>query len=81
MSGCCLSGIVETALEYGYLSTNPARGIKFPAKGLREKPAVISGASFANLLTQREEPYRTMVELIAATGLRIGFSTTDRHSG
>lgn len=25
-----LSGILETAVEYGYLSVNPARGVKFP---------------------------------------------------
>jgi len=37
-----ISGILETALEYGYLSTNPARAIGFPPKGLKAKPAVIS---------------------------------------
>ena len=25
-----LSGILETAVEYGYLTVNPARGVKFP---------------------------------------------------
>jgi hypothetical protein len=33
-----LSGILETAVEYGYLSTNPARGVKFPQKDLKEAP-------------------------------------------
>ena len=67
-----LSGILETAVEYGYLQTNPARGIKFPQKGLKEAPAIIAGGDFAKLLAQVDEPYRTMVGLIAATGLRIG---------
>jgi integrase len=67
-----LSGILETAVEYGYLSTNPARGVKFPQKGLKEGPAIIAGGDFAKLLAQVDEPYRTMVGLIAATGLRIG---------
>ena len=67
-----LSSILETAVEYGYLQANPARGVKFPQKGLKEKPAIIAGDSLAKLLKQVDEPYRTMVSLIAATGLRIG---------
>ena len=45
-----LSGILETAVEYGYLSTNPARGVKFPQKKLKEAPSIIAGADFAKLL-------------------------------
>ena len=67
-----LSSILETAVEYGYLSTNPARGVKFPQKGLKEKPVIITGEDLARLLRQLGEPYQTMVTLIAATGLRIG---------
>ena len=67
-----LSGILETAVEYGYLQANPARGVKFPQKGRKEKPAIIAGEDFVRLLQQLNEPYRTMVRLIAATGLRIG---------
>ena len=67
-----LSGILETAVEYGYLSTNPARGVKFPQKAINETPAVISGHQFIGLLDQLRPPHRTMVSLIAATGLRIG---------
>lgn len=67
-----LSGILETAVEYGYLSVNPARGVKFPQQALKEKPSIIAGDSFAKLLKHVDEPHRTMVSLIAATGLRIG---------
>jgi integrase len=67
-----LSGILETAVEFGFIQTNPARGVKFPQKGLKEKPAIIAGDSLGRLLNQLNEPYRTMVSLIAATGLRIG---------
>lgn len=67
-----LSGILDTAVEYGYHATNPARGAKFPQKGLKEKPTIIAGHSFARLLRQVGERHRTMVSLIAATGLRIG---------
>jgi integrase len=67
-----LSSILETAVEYGYLQANPARGVKFPQKTLTQKPAIIAGADFARLLAQLGEPHRTMVSLIAMTGLRIG---------
>jgi integrase len=67
-----LSSILETAVEYAYLQANPARGVKFPQKGLKEKPAIIAGEDLARLLKQLDEPSRTMVSLIAATGLRIG---------
>jgi integrase len=67
-----LSGILETAVEYGYLTVNPARGVKFPQQEAREAPAIIAGGDFARLLNELSEPHRTMVELIAATGLRIG---------
>jgi integrase len=67
-----LSGILETAVEYGYLSTNSARGVKFPLKELKDAPSIIAGADFLKLLAHLREPYRTMLSLIAATGLRIG---------
>ncbi len=67
-----LSGILETAVEYGYLVVNSARGVKFPPRTLRDSPAIIAGADFAKLLNEVGEPYRVMIGLIAATGLRIG---------
>jgi integrase len=67
-----LSGILETAVEYGYLTVNPARGVKFPPPPRREAPAILAGATFARLLDALDEPHRTMVALIAATGLRVG---------
>jgi integrase len=67
-----LSSILETALEYGYIAGNPARGVKFPAKELKTAPALIAGADFVRLLDQLGNRDRTMVFLIAATGLRVG---------
>jgi hypothetical protein len=56
----------STAVAYGYLTTNPARGVKFPQRGPKEKPTIIAGGSFAKLLEQIDEHHRTMVRLIAA---------------
>ena len=54
-----LSSILESAVEYGYLQANPARGVKFPQKALKKKPAMIAGDDFAKLLRQLNEPHRT----------------------
>lgn len=67
-----LSSVLETAVEYGYLQANPARGVKFPVKGIKQKPRMVAGEDFSRLLNELSEPYRTMVSVIAATGLRIG---------
>ncbi len=40
-----LSGILETAVEYGFLRMNPARGVKFPRQAEREAPTIIAGVS------------------------------------
>jgi integrase len=67
-----LSSALESAVEFGYLEGNPARGVKFPQKALKRKPTIIAGADFVKLLSRLSEPYNTMVSLIAATGLRVG---------
>jgi integrase len=67
-----LSSILESAVEYGYLQGNPARGVRFPQKALKQKPRLIAGDDFGKLLKHLNEPHRTMVSLIAATGLRVG---------
>ena len=46
--------------------------MKFPPQKLREAPAIIAGDDFTKLLMEVDEPYRMMIGLIAATGLRIG---------
>lgn len=56
-----LSSILETAVEYGYLQSNPARSVKFPQKALKKKPALIAGSEFAKLLRELSETHRTMV--------------------
>jgi hypothetical protein len=48
---------------------------------LKDKPALIASESLAKLLAHVEEPYRTMVQLIAGTGLRIGELLALRSGG
>jgi integrase len=65
-----LSGILEAAVEYGYLTVNPARGVKFPQQAERDARAIIAGLQEA--LGRSRRAVSDVVGLIAATGLRIG---------
>ena len=67
-----LSTILDSALEYGYLTTNPARGVKFPPQTVRREPKILTSEELARLLTQLREPFKTMVTLAALTGVRVG---------
>jgi integrase len=67
-----LSSILDSAVEYGYLVVNPARGVKFPPQPPRQDPEILTAGAFAQLLAHLQEPYKTMVTLAALTGLRIG---------
>lgn len=66
-----LSTILDSALEYGYLTASPARGVKFPADALRREPEILTPEELARLLLQLREPVKTMVTLAAITGFRV----------
>ncbi len=67
-----LSSILDSAVEYGYLAVNPARGVKFPSQPPRQDPEIFTAEALARLLVHLQEPFKTMVTLAALTGLRIG---------
>jgi integrase len=67
-----LSSILDAAMEYGALAVNPARGVKFPLAPPRTAPRILGHEDVGALLQQVEEPHRTMIGLVALTGLRIG---------
>lgn len=73
-----LSTILDSAVEYGYLTINPARGVKFPPQAPRREPKILTPEEFTRLLTHLREPFKTMVTLAALTGLRIGELTALR---
>jgi integrase len=67
-----LSSVLDAAVDYGYLNSNPARGVKFPIQGLRKEPRILNSEALEKLLKQLREPYRSMVMLAALTGMRVG---------
>jgi integrase len=67
-----LSSILDAAMEYGAIAVNPARGVKFPLQPPRTAPRILGREDVGALLRQVDEPHRTMIGLVALTGLRIG---------
>jgi integrase len=67
-----LSSSLRTAVTWGYLETNPVRGVSLPAKrSVRERRA-LSMEEVSALLGKLQEPCRTAVILMLLTGMRIG---------
>jgi integrase len=67
-----MSGILQRAIERGYLEVNPARGVKLPPMQRRRKTVVLTCEQLAMLLRSLQEPVRTLAITAAMTGLRIG---------
>ncbi len=66
-----LSKVLGTAVSWGYLSDNPARGVKMPERTSKRPPTFLSAEEVRCLLTMLDEPARTIALLAIFTGLRI----------
>jgi len=67
-----LSAVLTAAVEFGYLDRNPARGIKLGAREPRKERFIPSPTDFSRLVGHLSEPARTIILLLAGTGMRIG---------
>jgi integrase len=67
-----LSSILRSAVQYGFLVTNPVEGLRLPRakRGKLSKP-FIRPEQFGTLLEVIPEPYATMVYVAVFTGLRV----------
>jgi integrase len=66
------SRILRTAVEWRLVSSNPAHGVRLPARQLSRPPRIITIEQFRSLLAALPEPVRTMVLLCGFTGVRAG---------
>lgn len=64
--------VLGTAEEWGYVQENPARKTKLPRRAPKEESVILSPEQLRNLITHLSEPARSLVLLLATTGLRIG---------
>jgi len=67
-----VSRILRTAVEWNYLTSNPVRGVRLPAKQLPRPRRMITVEQLRTLLLELPEPARTMALLCAFTGVRAG---------
>jgi integrase len=68
-----LSGkVLGTALSWGWVRENAARGVKLPPMQRRRQARVLTPEEIAKLAHALREPARTVVLLGVLTGLRIG---------
>lgn len=67
-----LSKLLGTAVSWGWLPANPARGAKLPPMERRREPRVLSPDEVGKISKSLPEPARAIFLLGVTTGLRIG---------
>jgi len=65
-----LSSILRTAVEWGYLEENPTTKVKLSPRPLRSQARFLLPEQVQQLLSEIQEPHRSMVLLAVLTGLR-----------
>jgi integrase len=67
-----VSKIFTTAVDWEYVPSNPASGVKLPSRPLRQPLRFLTIGEVARLLEVLKEPERTLVLTAVLTGMRIG---------
>jgi integrase len=65
-----LSRTFASAKEWGYVESNPALGVRLPRKRTVRPKVTFEPSQVARILNALQEPHRTMVLLVAVTGMR-----------
>jgi integrase len=65
------SAVYATAVKYGYVRSNPVRLVEMPCEPVRFQPELPTDEELQRLQNALQEPYRTMVWLGCATGVRV----------
>lgn len=66
-----LSRVMDWAVENGWLTENPCRGVRLPRGQPARQRFVLSTPQVKTLLAELKEPYRTLSFLLGVTGLRV----------
>jgi integrase len=66
-----MSRVCSSAKEWGYLESNPSAGIRLPQRHCVQPKVTFQPEDLQIVLAHLEEPHRTLVLLIAVTGMRV----------
>ncbi len=67
-----LSSVLRTAMDWGYITENPAHGVRFPARQPKAAVFLPTPEQVVQILKQLPEPSYTLLLLLVGTGLRVG---------
>lgn len=67
-----LSSVLRTAVDWGYLKENPARGVRLPNRQPKARLFLPTPGQVAEIFQQLPEPALTLALLAVGTGLRVG---------
>ena len=65
------SAVYAAAVKFRYLKVNPVRSVEMPQEPVKFQPKLPSDKELQQLQDALDEPYRTMVWLTCATGVRV----------
>ena len=70
-----LSAVLKHEVTAERLDTNPAFGVRLPAKQKRREPVFLTESDYAHLVSHVSPEWQDLIHLIAGTGLRWGEAT------
>ena len=65
------SAVYSAAVKFGYLKVNPVRSVEMSQEPVKFQPKLPSDLEIQQLQDTLDDPYRTMVWLTCATGVRV----------
>jgi len=69
---CALASVLRTAVDWGYIETNPAHGVRLPARQPKAAVFLPTPEQVVQILQRLPEPSHTLLLLLVGTGLRVG---------
>jgi integrase len=67
-----LSKVFATAMDWGYVTSNPTQGVRLPARIAQRQPIALASEQVRQLTETLPEPCKSMVLIAVLTGLRRG---------
>ena len=70
-----LSSVLASAVEAGYMTRNPARGVRLPSDAADHEMNIFTGDEWHRFIAAMDEHYRPLTMFLVVTGCRFGEAT------